>query len=102
MTRFRDRYRYPTNQPPNPGDTAAMRHAIERLLAAKIQFHRANKIQLKIDDLSFWPNTGTIRRDGGAARRERGIEALIWLLRPHQRSHDAEPVPIFEFLIDPK
>jgi hypothetical protein len=80
-----------------------MREAIERLLAEKILFHRPTKFQLKADDLSLWPNTGTIFRDeDDAILPERGIEDLIRLLRPKRRSatDDGGAPPHLNLLID--
>ena len=76
------------------GDHPRMADAIERLLAAGVDVRRPvnSEHQLKVDErISYYPGKGTIYHDGAPApRSERGLEALIHLLRrTADRSHDA-------------
>lgn len=59
-------------------------HAMERdkniLRAAKIPFRQANRYQLKHGMLNYYPDKGTIFRDGDRDRlSERGVDAFMKL-----------------------
>jgi hypothetical protein len=62
----------------NPNDTDEVREAIEILTSEGISFFRPTKYQLKIGELSFYPDTGRIFRDGeSTAWEQRGLNTLI-------------------------
>jgi hypothetical protein len=70
------------------GDDAAsqkserMENAIAWLTKAKISFFRPTEIQLKIlDDLSFYPGSGTINFDNQPRLKERGLYGLREVLQ---------------------
>lgn len=69
---------------PRPGDSAAMLRAIEELKRLGLDVRRPNgsPYQLKVSaDLSFYPNKGTIFRDGDQqALPQRGIASLLEVL----------------------
>jgi hypothetical protein len=82
-----------------PGDTAAMREAVDALTAANHTVRRTSKYQLILDHgFNFWPSTERIHRDGdNEARPERGLQALLRLLaqeaRPKVHPKPPEPLP---------
>lgn len=70
------------NPIPDPDDNDMMREAITVLNEAGEQFSRPSKYQLKNGDLSFYPSTGKIFRDGEqAAWSQIGIEIFTSHLR---------------------
>ena len=87
-----------------PDDSPAMRAALHWLTQAGVVFTRPTRYQLKIDPLSFYPDKGTLYRDGNRQTLpERGLPALQALLgnhhqpcplrrtvrtRPHEPDHD--------------
>ncbi len=70
---------------PRPGDSAAMREAIEELERQGVDVRRplGSPYQLKVAaDLSYFPDKGTIYQDGArGAMPERGLRSLIKLLK---------------------
>jgi len=59
-------------------DTEAMARAIGQLNAARIRFCRPTRFQLKIGNVNYYPDRGTIYIDGEAEpERERGINSLL-------------------------
>jgi len=104
-------------------DSPAMRAALRWLTQAGLRFTRPTRYQLKIGALSFYPDKGTLYRDGDRqALPERGLPALQSLLgnhpqpcplrrtvrtRPHEPDHDdrlghegREPGPSDHYLKD--
>jgi hypothetical protein len=87
-----------------PDDSPAMQAALRWLTQAGLRFARPTRYQLKIGPLSFYPDKGTLYRDGDRqALPERGLPALQALLgnhpqpcpirrtvrtRPHEPDHD--------------
>lgn len=63
-----------------PDDTTAFKNAVHFLEEMGVKFRRPSLDQLKIGFINYWPNTGTIQKDGERRRRERGKEALRKLL----------------------
>lgn len=69
------------NPLPLPDDEAKMLQAINALHDAGVRFTRPTKYQLKIGDQSFYPNKGTIFRDGDSkGLEERDLDAFMSLL----------------------
>lgn len=67
---------------PRQNDPPAMREAIMTLKEQGYDVRRPNVHQLKVTpDLSYYPNNGKILVDGQSVRPERGLEALLRLLR---------------------
>lgn len=57
------------------------RGKVERALRErKLPFSRPNPHQIKVFDLSFYPSTGAIVRDGHSKETERGADAFIRLV----------------------
>lgn len=52
------------NPKAGPNDTDEMRQAIEALSDEGVLFTRPTDYQLKVSDISFYPGTGSIFRDG--------------------------------------
>lgn len=74
------------NSKAGPNDTDEMREAIEALNADGVRFSRPTQYQLKIGDLSFYPGTGSIFRDGeGKGWEQHGLGALISHLREKRK-----------------
>jgi hypothetical protein len=70
---------------PLTNDTNEMCLAINALNRARVKCERKTKWQLKIGDLSYYPDKGTICRDGpDEALRERGLESLMRLVTESQ------------------
>src|ERR1035437_10113722 len=66
---------------PLPDDTDEMQISINVLNCARVNCERKTKWQLKIGDLSYYPDKGTIYRDGAdEALRERGLDSLMRLV----------------------
>ncbi len=64
-------------------DTPAMCAALEQLTEARIRFQRKTRYQIKVGDLSFYPDKGTIFRDGDRqALDARGLDQFLSLARP--------------------
>ena len=64
-----------------PDDSPAMRAALHWLTQAGVVFTRPTRYQLKIGPLSFYPDKGTLYRDGDRqALPDRGLPALQRLL----------------------
>lgn len=62
-------------------DSPAMCEAISWLERNKWSFYRPTHVQLKIDDVSYYPDRGTIMIDGyGSPSSESGLPALQALL----------------------
>ena len=73
--------------PKNRTPEAAMKAALDRLRNEGIGVARPSPHQLKSGDLSFYPSTGTIFRDGQPKKlAARGIDAFIVLIRPQHRA----------------
>ena len=71
------------------GDRPAMTQAIDALLKLGVEAKRPynNNHQLKIDPfLSYYPGTGSIMFDSEPPLPERGLEALIRLIRSNTPS----------------
>ena len=67
------------------GDSPEMRAAIDQLESQGVRFIRPTQFQLKIGDINFYPDTGTIQLDGCEASEERGLPALPQILaRPRE------------------
>ena len=92
------------NPKAEPNDTKEMRDAIGALNAEGVRFARPSTYQLKIDDLSFYPATGSIFRDGDDKAWEQfGLNVLLFHLRTQKRptgnvlvfgrSNDTDPLP---------
>ena len=72
---------------PLPDDTDDMQIAIDVLNRARVKCERKTKWQLKIGDLSYYPDKGTICRDGpDRALPERGLESLMRLVTESQET----------------
>src|ERR1035437_9633490 len=70
---------------PLPDDTDEMQISINVLNCARVNCERKTKWQLKIGDLSYYPDKGTIYRDGAdEALRERGLDSLMRLVTESQ------------------
>jgi hypothetical protein len=70
---------------PLPDDTNEMKIAIDVLNRAFVTCERKTKWQLKIGNLSYYPDKGKICRDGPEkAFRERGLESLLRLVAEDQ------------------
>jgi hypothetical protein len=79
-----DQMNRPTKPNPKtkPNDTDEMREAIYFLASDGVNFSRPTHYQLKIGDLSFYPDTGRIFRDGECeAWEQRGLEVFIFHIR---------------------
>lgn len=77
-----------------PTDGPIMRAAIEALMQAAIKFTRPSTHQLKSGCLNFYPEKGTIYRDGDpGALKERGLDTFVRLTKPvaKQRSKVSAP-----------
>src|SRR5215218_8723195 len=76
-------------------DSPAMRAALRWLTQAGLRFTRPTRYKLKIGALSFYPDKGTLYRDGDRqALPERGLPALQCLLdqpRPVHRPDRSPP-----------
>jgi hypothetical protein len=72
------------------GDSPRTLWAIKRLRQEGYFVSRPTDYQIKVGDLNFWPDKGTITRDGQRGRlSEQGLDALIALLpRRHHRQND--------------
>lgn len=71
---------------PLPDDTNEMKIAIDVLNRVCAKCERKTKWQLKIENLSYYPNKRTIYRDGDdRALRERGLESLMRLVAESQQ-----------------
>ncbi len=83
---------------PQPDDCPAMQAALRWLTQAGLRFTRPTRYQLKIGSLSFYPDKGTLYRDGDRqAFPDRGLLALQALLgnrqpRPAHRSDRTRPI----------
>ena len=72
---------------PLPHGELLLTRAIEALTSAGVQFARPAKYQLKVGDLSYYPTTGTIVRDGHyRALRRRSVDTFITLVDRTQRT----------------
>ena len=60
-------------------DTDAMREAINKLEAYK-GLRRTSQYQLKINEVNFYPDTGTVQIDQLPKQREKGICEFLRLL----------------------
>src|SRR3712207_6421502 len=94
------------NQPIAKGiasaNTPAMREAIVWLVKSKIYFRRQTQWQLKIGDLSYYPDKCTIYRDGDQkALSVLGLDALRQLLRGGSERHDNPQVVELITIADP-
>ena len=75
-----------SNPEAGPNDTDKMRDAIAALDADGVRFSRPTQYQLKIGDLSFYPGTGRIFRDGeDKAWQQQGLSVLISYLREKRK-----------------
>ena len=63
-----------------PDDSVAMTEAIDWLSARGVPVRRVSPIQLKIGALNYYPDAGTIYRDGEQRMRERGLAGLNQVL----------------------
>jgi hypothetical protein len=77
---------------PNPrayaDDTDAMCEAITAFTEAGARFSRPSRYQLKVGDLSFYPDTGKIFRDGEReVWEQRGLDAFVSSLRKLKQSN---------------
>jgi hypothetical protein len=68
------------------GDSLEMRAAVDQLQSQGVRFIRPTPFQLKIGDINFYPDTGTILLDGGKALEERGLPALLQIISPAARA----------------
>ena len=76
----------------HPDDSPAMQAALGWLTQAGLRFTRPTRYQLKIGPLSFYPDKGTLYRDGDRqALPERGLPALQALLGNHQPRASGRP-----------
>jgi hypothetical protein len=71
---------------PLPDDTNEMKTTIDVLNRAFVTYERKTKWQLKIGNLSYYPNKRKIYRDGDdRALPERGLESLMRLIAEMQQ-----------------
>lgn len=77
-----------------------MRAAIDELERRNVDFIRPTQHQLKIDDINFYPDTGTIVVDNGRALLQRGLEELLKLIE--SRNLIPKNNDLYIELIDPK
>lgn len=67
---------------PSENDPPAMREAIRVLLDEAYDVRRPNPHQLKVTpEVSYYPSNGKILVDGQSVHAERGLDALLRLLR---------------------
>jgi hypothetical protein len=65
-----------------PDDSKAMTDTIDWLIKNRIRFRRCTVHQIKVGDLNFYPNSGSIQRDqsvpgpSAKALKERGLAAF--------------------------
>lgn len=70
----------------------SMADAIAALQAIGIDFDTPSPFQLKVGDLNFYPNRGTICRDGDRARlKAKGLKAFLDLVRRDPDTQRPEP-----------
>lgn len=73
-------------------DSDAMEQAKTEFRAAKMPFRQTSPYQIKYGSLNFYPESGTIFRDGDRAKLEqRGIAAFMLLC-----GYPKEPVPFID------
>jgi hypothetical protein len=85
------------NPKARPDDADKMRDAITSMNDAGLQFSRPNRYQLKIGDLSFYPDKGTIFRDGDRAIWEqRGLDAILEHFK--QQRQPRATIPHFQLI----
>lgn len=71
------------------GDSERFDAANDMLEAMKVFYKRTSADQLKIRDINFYPNTGTIKIDDERkSRREKGLEELKRLLEERRKRLD--------------
>jgi len=63
-----------------PLDSPKMRAAIDALERRNLDLIRPTSHQLKIDDINFYPDKGTIVADNSRALPQRGLKALLKLI----------------------
>lgn len=67
-------------------DSAAFDAANDLLEQMKISYWRPSPDHLKIGDINFYPNTGTITFDGvSKAWKEKGLDALVERIEARRR-----------------
>lgn len=64
----------------SPDNTPQMDEAIDRLDALNVPITRTSDHQLKVWDLNYWPNTGSISIDGQGKCQLRGLELFLDLV----------------------
>jgi hypothetical protein len=82
------RYRCMPPAEPRPGDSAKVTEALDRFLIEGIDARRppGNAHQIKVsEELSYYPDTGRIVRDGSPRLTIAGLNALLELLRETAR-----------------
>ena len=73
------------------GDTEAMKEAYAWLQRKKIQFIRPSMYQLKIGELNYYPDRGTIQIDGMRANQERGFGAFKAIIEDIRAGKSLDP-----------
>jgi len=61
-------------------DTPEMRGAISELEEKGVKLVRTSRFQLKVGPFNFWPDSGTITRDGHPPLAKRGLEAFLEMI----------------------
>src|SRR4051812_7290012 len=82
----------PKRYPIRPGDSYKMQQAIRALRDQGFYVRRPDSIQLKIEaGLNFWPETGSITRDGGPRIKEKGLDAFLRIALAERKRPVATP-----------
>jgi hypothetical protein len=80
-----------------PNDSPAMRTTLQTLRQQRIYYERKSQSELRVRNLSFYPDRGYIYPDGARLplpKPHRGLRALLQLVRePHQRRTFISPAP---------
>ena len=74
-----------------PDDSLRMQLAIKRLVRIGYAVSRKSPHQLKVGSFNFYPDTGTITRDGAKRIEQKGIDHFIDLLKEHEPSPRPRP-----------
>lgn len=64
-----------------PDDSINMQRAIKRLVSNGYEVSRKSPHQLKVGSCNFYPDRGTITRDGAKRIEQKGIDHFITLLQ---------------------
>jgi hypothetical protein len=82
------------------GDSMEMRAAVDQLQSQGVGFIRPTPFQLKIGDINFYPDKGTIYLDDrGKALKERGLPVLLEILARLRERNQATDL-VLEFRAD--